>query len=137
MTPGPPPKGREQRRRRNAPAGGEWVDPTQWTRADTYYALDTLRLIDLNEREPRSSFAGEIRLRMGGLGLTPKGKRNLRWRMAEPAKVLDHPTLSRRPASPAPPASRRCQPEGRHVTDPPRRFKPEAVPDCESLQESA
>ena len=126
MTPGPPPKGPEHRRRRNVPAGGEWVDlhpldepvlqplprrekgawsararetwetwrgdpaTAQWTAADTHYALATLRLIDLNELEPRTSLASEIRLRLDGLGLTPKGKRNLRWRIAESAEVLQH-----------------------------------------------
>jgi hypothetical protein len=67
---------------------------TLWLESDTYYALDTLRMLDLNLREPRSSVAGEVRLRMDGLGLTAKGKRNLRWRMADPAEVVEHPTLN-------------------------------------------
>jgi hypothetical protein len=131
MTAGPPPKDRSARRRRNAPAGGEWVDlppvdkqviralprrsgegawsararatwgawgrdpaTTQWSPADVAYAIDTLYLVDLCARRPTSSLAAEIRLRMDGLGLTPKGKRNLRWRVAAPAEVVQHPTSS-------------------------------------------
>jgi hypothetical protein len=118
---GPAPKRPSERRRRNAPAGGEWVelpatvekpilpslprgkwsartrqtwdawrrDPatTQYTPADVAYALDTIRLIEARA----DSLAGEIRLRSDGLGLTAKGKRNLRWRMAEPAEVVELP----------------------------------------------
>jgi hypothetical protein len=122
MTPGPTPKSRTTRRRRNAPAGGEWTDlhpltkpvlheladgwserardtwqawredPTtsQWTPADVAYATDTLTLVELNERDPTTSLAAEIRLRLDGLGLTPKGRRNLRWRIA-PAEVVALP----------------------------------------------
>jgi hypothetical protein len=31
---------------------------------------------------------------MDGLALTSKGKRNLRWRVAEPAEVVEHPARS-------------------------------------------
>lgn len=107
---GPPPK--DKRRRGNAPARGEWVDlgallepvlpklprgkwtaatkiaweswrkdpvTSQYTVADISYALDTIRLH--NEMTPSS--ANEVRLRMDALGLTPKGKRDLRWRVSE------------------------------------------------------
>jgi hypothetical protein len=128
VTAGPPPKNRSARRRRNAPAGGEWVDlppvviralprrsgegawsararatwgawgrdpaTTQWSPADVAYAIDTLYLVDLCARRPTSSLAAEIRLRMDGLGLTPKGKRNLRWRIAGPTEVVEHPARS-------------------------------------------
>jgi hypothetical protein len=109
MTPGPTPKDRSTRRRRNVPSGGEWIDlfplekpilqelgdeesstraretweawrqdpaTSQWSPADIAFASDTLTLVELNEREPRSSLAAEIRLRLDGLGLTPKGRRN-------------------------------------------------------------
>jgi hypothetical protein len=126
MTPGPTPKDRSRRRRRNSPSGGEWIDlfplekpvlqelgdeewspraretweawrqdpaTSQWSPADIAFAADTLTLVELNEREPRSSLAAEIRLRLDGLGLTPKGRRNLRWRLAD-AEVVAHPALS-------------------------------------------
>jgi hypothetical protein len=124
---GPAPKHPSERRRRNAPAGGEWIelpatvekptlpplprrtkaegpwsaetretweawrqDPatTQYTSADVNFALETIRLQEECARG-RHSLAGEIRLRMDGLGLTPKGKRNLRWRVAGPAEVVE------------------------------------------------
>ena len=127
MSPGPAPKQPSQRRRRNAPAGGEWIelpstvekpilpplprrskgrwsartrqtwdawrrDPAtaQYGPADVHYALDTIRLQEECARG-RHSLAGEIRLRMDGLGLTPKGKRNLRWRVAEPGEIVELP----------------------------------------------
>jgi hypothetical protein len=129
MSPGPTPKDRSARRRRNAPAGGEWVDlyplaepvleelddadewsarargtweawrqdpaTTQWSPAHIAYAAATLVLIELDEREPTTSLAAEIRLRLDGLGLTPKGRRNLRWRIG-PAEVVEHPASPRR-----------------------------------------
>ena len=125
--PGPAPKHPLARRRRNAPAGGEWVDPppldkpvlqalpprsgegdwskwardvweswrqdaatAQWTSADVHYALDTLTLIDACACKPRTAFAAEIRLRMDGLGLTPKGRRNLRWRLVAAGELVEH-----------------------------------------------
>jgi hypothetical protein len=127
MSPGPTPKDRSTRRRRNVPSGGEWIDllplekpvlqelgdddewstraretwqawredpaTSQWSPADIAFASDTLTLVELNEREPRSSLAAEIRLRLDGLGLTPKGRRNLRWRLAD-AEVVEHPASS-------------------------------------------
>ncbi len=51
--------------------------------ADVSYALDTIVLH--NAMTPSS--ANEVRLRMDALGLTPKGKRDLRWRVAPDAPV--------------------------------------------------
>jgi hypothetical protein len=38
--------------------------------------------------------AAEVRLRMDGLGLTPKGKRDLRWRVAEKPAEPERPKLA-------------------------------------------
>jgi hypothetical protein len=118
---GPAPK--ENRRRRNVPARGEWADlqpldkpvlpvlpkasplrhpetdadigwpvetrdlwnawrrdpvTSQWSPADVAYAFDTIRIHAVAPWK----MANEIRLRMDALGLTPKGKRDLRWRVA-------------------------------------------------------
>lgn len=59
----------------------------QYGEADVSYALDTIRLHAV--MTPQT--AGEVRLRMDALGLTPKGRRDNRWRYAEPAEVVDHP----------------------------------------------
>lgn len=48
----------------------------QWSPADVAYALETIRL----HAVMTSNSANEVRIRMDGLGLTPKGKRDLRWR---------------------------------------------------------
>ena len=50
----------------------------QWSPADVAFAFDTIKL----HAQMTSSNAAEIRLRMDRLGLTPKGKRDLRWRIA-------------------------------------------------------
>jgi len=109
---GPAPK--ESRRRRNAPARGEWVDlaplerpvlpelpegewrpatratwdawrsdpvSAQWSPADVAFALDTI-LLHNEMKKPN-----EVRLRMDSLGLTPKGKRDLRWRITAPVEA--------------------------------------------------
>lgn len=52
----------------------------QWSPSDVAHAMDTIAL----HNAMSSSSANEVRLRMDGLGLTPKGKRDLRWRIAEP-----------------------------------------------------
>ncbi len=58
------------------------ADPStgQYTPADIAYALDTIRLAEECHRQPTAALSGEVRVRMDGLGLTPKGRRNLRWR---------------------------------------------------------
>lgn len=50
----------------------------QWSPGDVAYALETIRL---HAADPGGKRANEVRLRMDGLGLTPKGKRDLRWRV--------------------------------------------------------
>jgi hypothetical protein len=65
-----------------------------WSPADRGYALDTVSLVDLFAGNPRVTFAAEIRLRLDGLGLTPRGRRNLRWRTVDPAEIVEHPTSS-------------------------------------------
>ena len=109
---GPAPKPASQRRRRNEPMRGEWVDlaplskpvlepaPAEWPpeaqslwnawREDpvtaTYSPADLLALKQLCLRfgELQDS---EQRLRMDGLGLTPKGKRDLRLRLTPEAEA--------------------------------------------------
>lgn len=127
---GPAPKQPSERRRRNAPPGGEWVelpatvekpilpplprrtraegpwsartretweawrqDPatTQYTSGDVSFALQTIRLVELAQAKPTATLLAEIRLRMDALGLTPKGRRHLRWRVACPAELVDLP----------------------------------------------
>ncbi len=57
-----------------------------WAPADLAFAIDTIMLH--NVQSP--SDAAEIRLRMTALGLTPKGKRDLRYRVsAKEADVVD------------------------------------------------
>lgn len=48
-----------------------------WTPADLALALDTIRL----HNDWKSSQMAELRQRMNELGLTPQGKRDLRWRV--------------------------------------------------------
>lgn len=119
--PGPAPK--EERRRRNAPARGEWCDiplrnpapapemprppkqgwaeqtkrawaawwadgaSTMWSSADIE-AVN--QLVDLHHdfstyegTRGKAGLAAEIRQRMDGLGLTQKGKRDMRWRAVD------------------------------------------------------
>lgn len=130
---GPAPKDSSQRRNRSLPLRGEWVDlqPLEapvlpelaephlwsersrlkweawrqdpvsalWTPADVSFARDTLWLYEMM----KASTASEIRLREDALGLTPKGKRDLRWRApGDPGAV---PAASSR--KPAVGASRR------------------------------
>lgn len=124
---GPAPKPGAERRRRNEPARGEWVDLSHifkpaiatkppargrghgpwhprtlaawkawradpvgqvWTPADLGAVVD---LAYLHHEWVRGEvrLAAEIRLRMDGLGLTAKGKRDLRLRVQPPAEVAD------------------------------------------------
>ncbi len=55
----------------------------QYSEADISFALDTIALH--NAMTPSS--ANEVRLRMDALGLTPKGKRDLRWRVVVEART--------------------------------------------------
>lgn len=63
---------------------------SQYSPADIAYALDTIKLHQA--MTPQS--ATEVRLRMDALGLTPKGKRDLRWRVAEEAEPQRRPAQS-------------------------------------------
>lgn len=127
MAPGPAPKDPSQRRRRNAPARGEWVDLPELTkpvlpelpegdwskRTQEAWALwrsdpatsqyssagiaQAINLLHLFEGWVRGDEKySEVRLTMDGLGLTPKGKRDLRWRA--PQETKDEPQRER-PAS--------------------------------------
>jgi hypothetical protein len=126
MTPGPPPKAPQARRRRNTPAGGEWIDlypleepvlpelpggewdedvrelweawrkdpaTSRYTPADTAFALDTARIYQ-SLKPLNASAATMLQRRADALGLTPKGKRNLRWR------VVEHNADATRPRAP-------------------------------------
>lgn len=136
---GPAPADKSERRRRNKPARGEWVDlepleapvlpeiprcplrhpdtgeQEEWsdraksawaawredpvtayyTPADLAYLHDLLILF---EGMGRSS-ANEVRLRMDGLGLTPKGKKDLRYRVVEVEAEGGKPQRKRRSKS--------------------------------------
>jgi hypothetical protein len=88
---------------------GEWSERTrltweawrsdpvtaQWSPADVAHAIDTICLH--NAMTPSS--ANEIRLRMDGLGLTPKGKRDLRWRVGGEAAPAPKPKRSQAASS--------------------------------------
>lgn len=114
---GPAPKPAGQRRRYNQPARSEWVDleplakpvlpiadrrwsasaKTMWSawRQDpvtTQYGPADIAAIKELARQYEALPPNEQRLRMDGLGLTPKGKRDLRWRT--PAEVA---TLAAQP----------------------------------------
>jgi hypothetical protein len=56
----------------------------QWSAADVAFALDTITL----HNAMTASSASEVRLRMDALGLTPKGKRDLRWRLVGQAESV-------------------------------------------------
>jgi len=109
----PYPKPKEQRRNRTAPARGEWVDlepleepilipynrswmtvkERMWNgwRDDPvtsqYSSADIMAIEDLAERWEEMAFADRDR-RMDRLGLTPKGKRDLRWRTPNEVKTI-------------------------------------------------
>ena len=82
-----PPRGDgEEWSQRAVSAWAAWrSDPVtaQWSPSDVSYALDAILLYD----GMTASNANEVRLRMDGLGLTPKGKRDLRWRVGGAAEA--------------------------------------------------
>lgn len=119
---GPAPQA--QRRRRNQPMRGDWVDlqpldkpilaplprgkwrketrdawnawrrdpvTAQWVAGDVAFALDTIRL----HQTMTASSASEVRLRMDALGLTPKGKRDLRFRVGTESAAEPEPAPRR------------------------------------------
>lgn len=63
-----------------------WGDgaSTTWTPADRDAVVQCARLFEEAVRDPRPTRWGEVRHWMDGLGLTPKGKRDLRLRIVEP-----------------------------------------------------
>lgn len=67
-----------------------WRDPasTQWTEADDGAVLE-LAYLHSDLVNGRVSLASEVRLRMDILGLTQKGKRDLRWRTPAAATVSE------------------------------------------------
>jgi hypothetical protein len=92
---GPAPKPKEQRRNRHEPSRGEWVDLPELAEpvlppldpAHEWHPRTTAQW-EAWRADPASGMFGpaevvsaaELRLRMDGLGLTAKGKRDLRWR---------------------------------------------------------
>ena len=110
------PKPADQRRRYNQPARGEWVDLEPLEKAilppaDRKWSPRVKRLWNAWRVDPVSSQYGEAdiaalwefaaqyeqlapneqRLRMDGFGLTPKGKRDLRWRTPAEVATLAKP----------------------------------------------
>lgn len=69
---------------------GWWQDGASlhWTSADHESVVMLARLVQAVE-EGELKHAAEVRIRMDGLGLTPKGKRDLRFRVAD-----DVPTVA-------------------------------------------
>ena len=70
-----------------------WSDPaaSQWTQAQEAEVVELLALTDDFWRGATAR-ANEMRLRADGLGLTQKGKRDLRWRVIVPeAAQVDQP----------------------------------------------
>lgn len=132
---GPPPKPKDQRRNRGAPARGEWIDlpavdepilpdlpkrprgtgrwhartiaawaawrldpaTTQYGPAEVAAAVELAWNLDASVKNEAGAKASEVRLRMDGLGLTAKGKRDLRWRA--PSERAAEETKPERPPS--------------------------------------
>ena len=116
------PKPPAQRRNRHVPQRGEWVDLEPLAKpvlptADRGWSEETKRAWSVWRSDPVTSQYGpadvyavrqlallmetenpapnELRLRMDGLGLTPKGKRDLRWRTpGEVAAIKAQPHLA-------------------------------------------
>jgi hypothetical protein len=57
--------------------------------AEAQLALDLAYIYEQWVQEPSSSLAGEIRQRQDGLGLSPKGKQDRRWRVVTEAPAVD------------------------------------------------
>ena len=67
----------------------------KYTPADIAYAIDTAHVAELAYEDPTAALLGELRLRMDGLGLTAKGKRNLRWRIKDPGEAGEQDEVAR------------------------------------------
>jgi hypothetical protein len=57
--------------------------------AEAQLALDLAYIYEQWVQDPSSSLAGEIRQRQDGLGLSPKGKQDRRWRVSTEAPAAD------------------------------------------------
>ena len=70
-----------------------WMDPASlmWSPADLA-SVAQLAALHHDVERGKSSLAGEVRLRLDGLGLTAKGKRDLRWRIVEPEVEEQRPS---------------------------------------------
>lgn len=64
-----------------------------YSAADVAFALDTIRLYN---EGMSASMAKEVRMRMTDLGLTPEGKRKLRYRVGETEAPAKKPTTRRK-----------------------------------------
>lgn len=64
-----------------------------YSAADVAFALDTIRLYN---EGMSASMAKEVRMRMTDLGLTPEGKRKLRYRVGESDVPAKKPTARRK-----------------------------------------
>lgn len=65
--------------------------------ADVQLAIDLAYVYEQWVDEPSAALASEIRQRLDGLGLSPKGKQDRRWRIA--AEEIDEPAAVSDPAS--------------------------------------
>lgn len=63
----------------------------QYSDADIQASIDLAYVYEQWVKEPTIAIAAEIRQRQDRLGLNPKGKRDLRWRVKEPAEVVEMP----------------------------------------------
>ena len=132
---GPAPKDPAERRNRTPPSRGEWVDlPPLPKRAkgEGPWSARTRRLYNGWRKDPvtqtygeaeisaavelaylqeelvrgKVTMASEVRQRMDGLGLTPKGKRDLRFRVVEETQAEEQ---VRRPRARSPRSDRRAR----------------------------
>lgn len=71
---------------------------TQYGPAEIQSAIDLAFVYDEWTGKGGSNMAAEIRQRLDGLGLSPKGKQDRRWRVAAPeeAEVIDTPAKRKR-----------------------------------------
>ena len=80
-----------------------WTDPvsSQWSSSDKDLVEHLADLYEEWVRDPMPTSASEIRQLRDSLGLSPKGRQDRRWRLAEPAEVLNLNSVR-----PEPPRSR-------------------------------
>ena len=71
-----------------------WSDPvsSQWSPSDIELVEHLADVMEEWVRDPETAGrAGEVRQLRDVLGLTPKGRQDRRWKIAEPAEVVDMP----------------------------------------------